>query len=80
MCRIRNTHHEETTMCDTKSLAETKIDKLTLAMHRLASAMENFSAANPGHGHLHGDAGHLSGFSRTNDLAAVDATGQRQVG
>lgn len=50
-------------MCDVKDEAVTKIDKLTLAMHRLTSAMENFSAGNPGEGQVHFDAKNLRGAS-----------------
>lgn len=58
-------------MCDTKELAVTKIDKLTLAMDRLASALEKLpSVADLGEGGLHGDAWRLVGAGRADDAVA----------
>lgn len=59
-------------MCETRSEATTKIDKLTLAMHRLASALERVSIPEAIEGQRHLDAGHFSGGSRGDDLSTGD--------
>jgi len=52
-----------------KDLAATKIDRLTLAMERLAGAKEQLSGPDQGQHHLHDDPGRLDGGGR-----AINAT------
>jgi len=60
-------------MCATKDMTLTKIDKLTLAMHRLASAIENSNLVGDSiEGQLHHDTGSLGGSGSARDLASRD--------
>ena len=62
----------EALMCEVKSKAITKVDKLISSMDRLSAALERSLDVEFGRDEAHGDAGSLRGSSLTGDLPGGD--------